>query len=76
MGEFLKEIKAERVRDVRFQDMTNIIVLHAMDESKLQLCIVKFFTSKLQYTVTYPRVNIDTSVGRDGGLGGIAPPKL
>lgn len=34
LGEFLKEIKAGRVRDVRFQDMTNIIVVHAMDESK------------------------------------------
>ena len=34
LGDFLKEIKAERVRDVRFQDMTNIIVIHAMDESK------------------------------------------
>lgn len=34
LGEFLKEIKAERVRDVRFQDMTNIIIVHALDESK------------------------------------------
>ena len=34
LGDFLKEIKAERVRDVRFQDMANIIVLHAKDESK------------------------------------------
>ena len=34
LGDFLKEIKAERVRDVRFQDMANIIVLHALDESK------------------------------------------
>ena len=34
LGEFLKEIKAETIKDVRFQDMTNVIVIHARDERK------------------------------------------
>jgi len=37
LGEFLKEIKAERIKDVRFQDMTNVIVIHARDERKRKL---------------------------------------
>lgn len=56
LGEFLKEIKAERMRDVRFQDMTNIIVVHAKDESSEFWCS-RIFTKCMMLKLYYFRAN-------------------
>ena len=58
--------------------MTNIIVVHAMDESKSHHLCGKVFTNNLHCTLFLNKCTKKLSVwgGRDGGLETITSPKL